>query len=176
MRFFLSISEHRNHHTSQHLKHLLKKSWQRCNLYQLLDWTHSNLKLLPENFHLFDVLRAPLHLKIHHSAPCGICFMWKQSNQREQNVVWEYFLETCRQGSVFSCKCNRHDTAFISYMMKNPVPGRMVDVLTLHPRGGADWAGRPGNGFAQDRHSIWFTCTLKKSDWTTVIRDAIPEF
>lgn len=109
-----------------------------------LDWTNSNLKLLPENFHLFDVLRAPLHLKIHHGAPRGICFMWKQSNQREQNVVWAYFLETCRQGSVFSCKCNWHGIAFISYMMKDPVPERMVDVLTLHPRGGADWAGRPG--------------------------------
>lgn len=58
--------------------------------------------------------------------------------------------------------------AFVCYMMKNPVPERMVDVLTLHSNEGADWTGRTGDGFAQDHQSIWFTCTfsLKKSDWT----------
>lgn len=104
-----------------------------------LDWTNSNLKLLPENFQLFDVLRAPLHLKIHHSAPCGICFMWKQSNQRERNVVWAYFLEPCRQGSAFSCKCNWHDLAFISFIHSSAHTGSTKNWLLQWDRASSVW-------------------------------------
>lgn len=148
---------------------VLKKPWQHPNLYerwigQIQTW----------NFCLktFTCLMCyvHLHLKIHHSTPCGICFMWKQSNQREQNFVWAYFLETCRRRSLnmqmqLTCSgfyflhdeesCSREDGSCSKTALK-----------WWWRLDWKDW------GCVRSGPSvIWFTCTFtgNKSDWTTMI-------
>lgn len=133
-----------------------------------LDRTNPNLKLFPENFHLFDAPCGLLHLKIHHSAPRGIGFTGLETRQPKGSRT-SYGPSSQKRGDDVpsSCKCSWHVTAFHFTHDEESCSrdgGGCSDTALKWWRR-LDWEDW-GWGFAQERQAIWFTA---RSVWRNLI-------